>query len=282
MNKYLNLVNYFGGKYPHLRWLLPLFPQGKYHFVDFMCGAATVALNVDYKLVTVNDLNDDIVNLFYVLREHFDEFMEKVYFTPYSRVEFNKICDGLENEEDPVERARQYYTKCQLGFGANGSQTNHKGIGFEYKITRSDFYRAENWTFKLKKLPLVVRKLRGFQIESMDTLKLFEKLKGKKDVIAYFDPPYEMKLRKDKKRYIHEVDEEFHRKLAVMAHSCKCKFAVSCFPSELYDEIYSGYYKSVGPMNKSNTKKKERRECLWTNYDPTLQQLKIFNSKISK
>ena len=150
MGKYLNLVSYFGGKYPHLKWLISKFPKGNYHFVDAMCGSANVALNVDYPLITVNDLNDEIINLFEVLRNDYDEFIRLVYFTPFSRGEFERVVD--DNRKGVVltkaERARRYYMICQLGYGANGSQNDHYGMGFEWGIKDKTYYRKDNWNRK--------------------------------------------------------------------------------------------------------------------------------------
>ena len=176
MNKHLNLISYFGGKYPHLNWLIDKFPKGNYHFIDIMCGSANVALNVDYPLVTINDLNDDVINLFYVLREKYDEFLRELYFTPFSRSEFERVVDGTGNcvEASDVEKARRYFLRCQLGYGANGSQNNHLGCGFEWKLQQSNFYRVDNWNVKLKRLANIVARLRGFQIESTDAIELFD------------------------------------------------------------------------------------------------------------
>ena len=168
-SKHLNLISYFGGKYPHLNWLLPLLPAGNYHFVDAMCGAANVALNVNYPLVTINDLNSDLINLFQVLRSDPDELLRRIYFTPFSREVFE---NSIEDVEDPVEKAWQFFVRAQLGYGGVSSQNKHKGFGCEKKISRSQYYRVDNWNKKLEKLDQIIEKLRGFQIENMDVFEI--------------------------------------------------------------------------------------------------------------
>ena len=269
MQKYLNLVAYFGGKYPHLKWLISKFPAGNYHFIDIMCGAANVALNVNYPLITVNDINDEIINLFYMLRNHYDELLRTIYFTPFSRAELNKIItDSINNVElSNIERARRYFIKCQLGFGANGSQNNHYGCGFEWAIQQSNFYRIDNWNLKLLKLAKTVARLRQFQIENRNAIKLFDNV-NKKGNIIYFDPPYLLSLRKSKKRYRYEVENDFHYKIAEKAKTANCFIAISGYDSPLYDDIFSDFYKSIDKAKKTNVGKNLVRECLWTNYDP--------------
>lgn len=267
MSKHLNLISYFGGKYPHLTWLIDKFPKGNYHFVDIMCGSANVALNVEYPLVTINDLNDEVINLFHVLRDHYDEFMRAIYFTPYSRAELEFIVMDTDPDIDPIERARRYFTKCQLGFGANGSQNNNKGFGLEYTIQRTNYYRVDNWNIKLKRLAKIVDKLRGFQIESRDALLLFDKV-NTPGTIVYWDPPYVLSTRKSKKRYMHEVEDDFHIKLSEKIQDAKCFVAVSGYDNELYESLFPGFHKTIAPISKANNGKIPVRECLWSNYDP--------------
>ena len=268
MGKYLNLVSYFGGKYPHLKWLISKFPKGNYHFVDAMCGSAHVALNGDYPLVTVNDLTDEIINLFEVLRNDYDEFMRLVYFTPFSRGEQKRIIDDgrVGVCVDRVERARRYFCRCQLGYGANGSQNNHYGTGFEWSLQRTNYYRVDNWNNKLDKMAGIVDRLRHFQIDSRDSLELFDDV-NRAGSIVYFDPPYLLSLRKSKKRYLHEQEDDFHVKLAEKVKGARCYVAISGYDSPLYAELFTGMYKAVSEIKSANVGKIPTRECLWTNYD---------------
>lgn len=267
MAKHINLISYFGGKYPHLNWLIDLFPKGNYHFIDIMCGSANVALNIDYPLITINDLNSDVINLFKVLRTNLEEFMRVLYFTPFSREELYQILDDFNTDCDDVEKARRYFIRSQLGYGANGSQNNHRGAGFEYAIQKSSYYRVDGFNLKMIKLPQIADKLRGFQIENKDVFELFEKV-NKKNNIVYFDPPYLMETRTSGKRYKHEVSPDFHATLSKIVKGAKCFVAVSGYDSDTYDKLFPDFYKSMSPPKKSTVSKRIVNECLWTNYDP--------------
>lgn len=265
--KHINLITYFGGKFPQLTWLIDKFPKGNYHFVDIMCGSANVALNVHYPMITINDMNDEVINLFMVLRETPEEFMRVLYFTPFSRAEINNIIEDRGGVIDPVERARRYFVRSQLGYGANGGQNNHKGFGVEYKLHKTGWTRVQNWNRKLDKLPEIIDRLRSMQIESKDSLELFDKV-NIPDSIIYFDPPYAMETRKSKKRYNHEWDNDMHVELSKKVAAANCFVAVSGYDSKLYNNLFNGFYKSVAPASKANTGKVMRNEVLWTNYDP--------------
>lgn len=269
MKKYLNLISYFGGKYPHLQWLTSRFPAGNYHFIDAMCGSANVALNVNYPLITINDMNNEVINLFRVLRDHFDEFSRLVYFTPFSRAELNNIITDCLNgvQVSDIERARRYFVKSQLGYGANGSQNNHYGAGFEWVLHETNYYRVDNWNLKLRRLSKIVDRLRHFQIESRDALDLFDSV-NRTGNIVYFDPPYLLSLRKSKKRYLVEQEDDFHMRLAEKINGAKCYVAISGYDSPLYNEIFHNMHKSSDIIKRANVGKIETKECLWTNYNP--------------
>ena len=270
MSRYLNLVKWHGGKYPHLKWLLEQFPKGDHHFIDLMCGAANVALNVDYPLITVNDLNSDIVNLFRVLRDHRDELIERIYLTPFSREE---LYDCLEagDSGDIIEEARRYFLRCQLGYGGNGGQHRHAGTCFEKKLQRSNHYAVDNWNNKPDRLYLIAARLRQLQIEHMDALELLGGLDRPGNLI-YVDPPYLKGA-----RYRHGVDIGFHRRLAAGLVALEhAKFAISGIEHPLYEELYGNLNRFYGPLSGATVGKKKVREVLWTNYRLTGRTLYLF------
>lgn len=266
-SKNLNLVSYFGGKSQILPWLKPLLPVGDYHFVDAMCGAANVALNVDYPLITVNDINSEVINLFQVLREEPEEFTRILYFTAFSREELYSVLDA-KPVLDRVEMARRFFVRCQLGYGANGSQNSHRGVGFEYNTAKSKYYRVDGWNFKIDYLAAMIEKFRRMQIEHCDVLELIQKMDRPKTII-YLDPPYVLSTRSSKKRYKFECSDDFHTQLLQKAKEVKHAYvAISGYENELYNKTLQGWFITKSPPNKSNTGKREVIECLWTNYDP--------------
>ncbi len=87
---------WYGGKYSHLDWLLPLLPQTT-HFCDVFGGSAAVLLNRPPSPVeTYNDLDREAVNFFRVLRSHKDALSEAIGLTPFSREELALACAPLD------------------------------------------------------------------------------------------------------------------------------------------------------------------------------------------
>ena len=83
--------SYYGGKFSHLNWLLPLLPpSGSY--VEPFAGSAAVLLNrPPSPIETYNDIDGEVVNFFWVLREKPKVLCEKLELTPYSRVSSRRL-----------------------------------------------------------------------------------------------------------------------------------------------------------------------------------------------
>src|SRR3990172_11958576 len=79
---------WYGGKFSHLQWLLPLLPHTN-HYCEPFGGSAAVLLNREPSPVeTYNDVDGEVVNFFRVLREQTDALLEAIGLTPFSRQEF--------------------------------------------------------------------------------------------------------------------------------------------------------------------------------------------------
>jgi len=64
--KKLIVFGWYGGKFSHLDWLLPLLPSC-HHYCEPFSGSAAVLLNRDPSPVeTYNDIDGDVVNFFQV------------------------------------------------------------------------------------------------------------------------------------------------------------------------------------------------------------------------
>lgn len=104
---------WYGGKFNHLRWLLPLLPKC-HHYCEPYAGSAAVLLNRDPSPVeTYNDIDGEVVNFFRALRDRKDELVEAIALTPFSREEFFR---ALSNNGEPVselERARRFFVRAR-------------------------------------------------------------------------------------------------------------------------------------------------------------------------
>ncbi len=94
---------WYGGKFSHLSWLLPLLPQTRRYCEPF-AGSAAVLLNRPPSPVeTYNDLDGEVCNFFRVLRDEKERLIEAIGLTPFSREEFALACE-LDPDLSPPER----------------------------------------------------------------------------------------------------------------------------------------------------------------------------------
>lgn len=72
MEKIKSPIFYMGGKYDLLNELLPRFPKKEEveTFIDLFGGSGTISLNVPYKNIIYNELNNNIVNLLYMFKNN--------------------------------------------------------------------------------------------------------------------------------------------------------------------------------------------------------------------
>lgn len=280
-NRPVTAISYFGGKMPHLKFLYDNFVEGV-HLVDCMCGSACVAINADrkkYKLITINDLNRDVINLFNVLRNDFPRFLQQLLFTPFSREEFYK---ASEPTDDPIEWARRFYVRCSQGYSGQGSQNIDKhSWGYECATTHKyngktrNHYRVTSWNSKMEYLQEIVEKLRNMQIENRPFEEMFD-IYGRENTLLYLDPPYPMITRSDKKRYRHEFSDPLHQVLCARAVAATCHVAISSYENEMYNDTLIGFKRVYAKPKMTNTSKKLTQEVLYINYEPLVKKLYLF------
>src|SRR5579862_9241277 len=79
---------WYGGKYSHLEWLLPLLSKC-HHYCEPFGGSAAVLLNREPSPVeTYNDLDGEVTTFFRVLRDDGEKLIRAIGLTPFSREEF--------------------------------------------------------------------------------------------------------------------------------------------------------------------------------------------------
>src|SRR5437588_9825524 len=104
---------WYGGKYSHLDWLLPLLPKAT-HYCEPFGGSAAILINREPSPVeTYNDIDGDLVTFFRVLREQKDVLIEAIGLTPFSREEFELAISSPREGISDLERARRFYVRAR-------------------------------------------------------------------------------------------------------------------------------------------------------------------------
>jgi DNA adenine methylase len=260
---------WYGGKFSHLAWLLPLLPKC-HHYCEPFAGSGAVLLNrPPSPIETYNDLDGEVVNFFRVLREEKDKLVEAIGLTPFSREEFALACK-LDSKLPALERARRFYVRARqvrtglaqtasLGRWANCKKTSRAGMSGV--ISR--------WLGAIEDLPLIAERLLRVQIENrpaIDVIRLYDS----PDTLFYCDPPYVHDTRGDAKAYGYEMTNQEHEELARVLNTVRGMVAVSNYQCDLMDELYPPpkWRKTVCKARTNHATKGIRIEVLWTNYEP--------------
>lgn len=273
-NKKRIVFGWYGGKFSHLDWLLPMLPDC-HHYCEPFSGSGAVLINRSPSPVeTYNDIDGEVVNFFRVLRDNYEELIRSIALTPFSREEYYlAIYDSQENISD-VERARKFYIRARqtrtglaqtasLGRWANCKDTSRSGMSGV----------VSRWLGSITALNDVAQRLLRVQIENrpaLDVIKLYDS----KDTLFYCDPPYLHATRGDTNAYSFEMDEEQYREFAKVVNKCKAMVAISGYDHPLMNELFKpgDWYKVQGPDKTIHSTKGKRAEILWTNYCPRQQK----------
>jgi DNA adenine methylase len=263
-------IRWYGGKFSHLDWLLPILPSCQ-HFCEPFGGSAAVLLNRDPSPVeTYNDIDGDLVIFFRVLRDKPDELIEKLAFTPFSRQEFRRAYEmrGRTDIAD-VERARLFFVRAeQVRIGL--AQTSTAGRWAWCKLTsrRGMSGAVSRWLNRIDALWAVSERLRRVQIENRDAIEVILQYDSP-ETLFYLDPPYPHESRGDVHAYAYEMTERDHERLAEVLHSIQGKAAISGYRSPLTERLYGDWTRIDAPQAIIRSVKKPRIESVWINYNIT-------------
>jgi DNA adenine methylase len=260
------VFGWYGGKFNHLDWLLPLLPDC-HHYCEPFAGSAAVLLNRPPSPVeTYNDIDGEVANFFRVLRNKKNELVEAIGLTPFSREEFSIAVMTNGEKLTDIERARRFFIRARqvrtglaqtasLGRWANCKNTSRAGMSGV----------VSRWLGSVEMLPEIAERLLRVQIENRPAIEAI-RLYDSKDTLFYCDPPYLHGTRGDSKAYLFEMTDHEHATLAKALEGVQGKAAVSGYRCDLMDEFYKGWRRFDAPSKQCHSIKKSRCESLWMNY----------------
>jgi DNA adenine methylase len=258
---------WYGGKFSHLEWLLPLLPY-TLHYCEPFGGSAAVLLNRQPSPVeTYNDVDGEIVNFFRVLRDQKESLIEAIGLTPFSREELTIAVSQEGNGLSSLERARQFFVRARQA-RTGLAQTASSGRWATCRNTsRAGMSGAvSRWLGSVEFLPQIAERLLRVQIENRPAIDVIRQYDSE-NTLFYCDPPYPHESRGDKNAYRYEMNEEEHRRLANVLRTVEGLVAISGYHCGLMDELYGDWRCVEAPVKVCHSVKEERQEVLWMNYD---------------
>lgn len=260
------VFGWYGGKFNHLAWLLPLLPKC-HHYCEPFAGSAAVLLNREPSPVeTYNDIDGEVVNFFRVLRDQKHQLIEAIGLTPFAREEFYHALNGKGERLSDLEKARRFFIRARqvrtglaqtasLGRWANCKNTSRAGMSGV----------VSRWLGSVEALPEIAERLLRVQIENRPAEEVIQ-LYDDACTLFYCDPPYPHEIRGDTKSYGFEMADDQHIRLSRLLVRIKGMVAISGYQCDLMDTLYKGWNRFDAPVKHCHSIKKSRQESLWMNY----------------
>ena len=257
------VIPYYGGKYELSKKLIPLLPFHKRYFEPFFGGGSMFFRKSKAEWNILNDIDNDLVNLYITVIEKFDEFCQYIYWLPRGRFlhdEFRGDIKGniVKNYPD-VERAAKYFFIVRNAFNNRPLNTFSKDTYWKTSI--------------LDELKMSREKLDGSTIENFHFKDLIERYSPiRTEDLFYFDPPYAVTMQK-KDYYRNVFSEKDHNQLL---DSCQyidksgAKFMVSyddvLYIKNLYKEYHINKIKTKYVGSNPDIRNEVKTELVITNY----------------
>jgi len=236
-------------------------------WVEAFCGSAALTLaKRPAPIEVINDLDDQIINLFEQLRNNSESLIRAITLTPYARKEYFEA-KQINDLIDPLEKARKFLISTMMTVNGAVGETG-AGFSFSQSYSRNGREaRVNRWYNLPKRLEVIVDRLKGVRVENRDARELLGMFLKKPATLFYMDPPY---LMERSHKYKHDIDEKFHIELLELSNKTKCMILISSYDNDLYNDMLSpkhGWTKTVIETNTADTsgKKYNRKEVLWKN-----------------
>ena len=237
------VIPYYGGKYNLSKVLVPLIPR-HYRYIEVFSGGLSMFFRKDRaKWNVLNDIDNNIVNLYMCVIHKHKKLVENLFWLPKSRKLFLDFREEMKiNKEieipDPIQAAKYFYC-IRNSF--------NKLIHTPFSMNKD---MNKNWDDELKYSRSY---LKGSTIENLDFETLFNKYEPKKDDFWYLDPPYIVATEK-KSYYMNNFTKKLYSNYNIQTINLK----------------YSGATEKA--------REKERKEYVIMNYEP-LTQVEIFKEE---
>lgn len=259
------VLRYHGGKWRLAPWILSLFPERHTVYVESFGGAASVLMRKPRCYAEVyNDQWGEVVNVFRVLRcqRSAASLARDLMLTPFARAEFD---EPINDESDPVERARKTLLRSFAGFGSAAVNGEHS-TGFRKNTRRSSTIPAHDWARWPAEISSFVDRLQGVVIENRPALSVIAE-HDSEQTLHYVDPPYPKSTRNTRRgnsAYRCDMTDDGHRELVELLHRVEGMVVLSGYACSLYDdELYAGWRRCI--RHASADGGRVRTEVVWLN-----------------
>lgn len=265
-------IKWVGGKSRLRKQIIELLPlEGHTCYVEPFGGAAWVLFAKSPSPVEVlNDIDQELINFFRVVREKPEELIQSFELELVSRAEFDRLASLDLSELSDIQRAHRFYYLIMAGWGG---ELNYPR--FQTSITDGGHGNRLFGALKTlrKRIEPVHERLSTVIIENLSWEKCLERY-DKEKTIMYLDPPYPG----NGCNYAHNMKSwEEHQNLVDTLENAKCRWILSSYDTNDVRDLFTGktgiYFVQV--QSASGMKEKKggdtrvlNKEVLITNFEP--------------
>jgi DNA adenine methylase len=236
---------YIGGKNAIAKEIIASLPEHHTYCEPFAGGAQVFFQKPPAKVEILNDLDGDLINLFRVCREHYEELVRYMRFTVVSRKWFDILRATNPDTLTDIQRAaRRLYLQKNSYAGRVDRQNLRTGV-------------VQPPSFNPERIPELIeethRRLARVQLECLPYEKVLQKYDGP-STCFYADPPYyNIRL------YKFNLEPDDHRKMAERFATLKGKFLLSLNDVPEVRRLFSAFHIRGIEMPYTAQKKAGRR-----------------------
>lgn len=270
IDMYRSVLKYPGSKWNIANQIVSMLPKHHSYVEPFFGSGAVLFSKNPSRIETINDLDNDVVNLFRCIKEDSEKLARLVATTPFSRTEYDEAFENCQNTTDQYEKAVRFLTKCWQG---HGFRTNGYKCGWKNDVQgRERAYALWNW-YRLPEWILdIAERLRMVQIENRPAIEVVKRF-NHKNVLMYLDPPYIFGTRSGK-QYKHEMSDAEHEELLTTLLQSEAQIIISGYESDMYNDYLKDWNKKTFQSNAEYGLKRE--EVVWFNFE-TDKQMCLFD-----
>ncbi len=256
-----------GGKSRLRKPIIDLLPEHTC-YVEPFAGAAWVLFGKPPSEVEIlNDLDQELVTFFRVVKEKPEELIASFEWELVSRAEFERLANQDSSQLTDVQRAHRFYYLIMAGWGG---ELNYPR--FQTSITDGGHGNRLIGALKTlrERLQPIHERLRTVIIENLAWRDCIDRY-DRPGTVMYVDPPYPG----NGCNYAHNMrDWDQHQELADRLKTTECKWILSSYDIPGIREMFSEYYiisvQSASGMRvkKNDTSRVLNKEVLITNYAP--------------
>ena len=215
-----------GGKCRLAKHILPLFPEHRCYVEPFSGGAALYFMKKPFEVEVLNDVNGELINMYRVVKYHFEELVREFEWSLVSREMFGWLKNTTTENLTDIQRAARFYYLQKMAFGG-------KAIGQTFGTATSSPPKLN--LFRMRKdIAVAHERLSRTYIERLDWQDCIRRYDSPR-TLFYLDPPYYGTT-----GYGNDFLLEEYSKIADLAKSIRGKMIISVNDIPEMHEAFSG------------------------------------------